>query len=217
MTHLDTEESIVHTLKGAIRKYGMMVGAAVVIVIAAFWGYNLWQHSEGKDYAAASELFEVFMEAREMGDFAKTEEVVNTLKTTYPKTPYANAVELFVASDAVQNGKLADAEISLTWILTEGGNFGTMLARSRLARIQLAQGENEKALETLNSIPAEDYQPWLDEIKGDIELSLGKKAEAATLYEKALQAYLNLGLDVTLVQMKLNQVSGNVTQQGSPQ
>ncbi|MCX7557857.1 tetratricopeptide repeat protein, partial [Xanthomonadaceae bacterium JHOS43] len=60
------------------------------------------------------------------------------------------------------------------------------LANLRLARLQLAAGKAQDALDSLAKVPAGDFAGLAAEVRGDALLALGRKDEAEVAYLDAL-------------------------------
>lgn len=79
------------------------------------------------------------------------------------------------------------------------------IATTRLARIQLAQKDYDAALATLDTQLPESYKANVAELKGDIYLAQGDKAQARASYQAAAD---NGGLESNpLLQVKLDDLA----------
>ena len=81
------------------------------------------------------------------------------------------------------------------------------LAQLRLARVQLASGKPQEALDTLHGLPKDDYAGIASELEGDALSRLKREDEARTAYKKALDAYGDGAIQRRLVQLKLDDLA----------
>ncbi|MDH5738535.1 MAG: tetratricopeptide repeat protein, partial [Gammaproteobacteria bacterium] len=77
------------------------------------------------------------------------------------------------------------------------------VARQRLARVLLARGEADAALELVESEDAPGFQSAYSEIRGDIYVSQGKQMQARQAYQLAIENQPE-GASNPILEMKLS-------------
>ena len=123
----------------------------------------------------------------------------------YGDTAYATHAALALAQLQATANKYPESEKTLQWVVDHGKDPGLrMLARLRLARVQLAAGDAKTALSTLDTPDAGGFAPLFDALRGDVELKLGDTTQARDAYKKALDAWNDDLGDKSILQMKLD-------------
>ncbi len=79
-----------------------------------------------------------------------------------------------------------------------------LVARLRLARVQLAQNKPDDALTTLNAKPAGAFGARFHEARGDILFAKGDKAGALKEYELAQTGTESRSVDAESLTLKIN-------------
>jgi predicted negative regulator of RcsB-dependent stress response len=84
------------------------------------------------------------------------------------------------------------------------------VARLRLARVLLAQGDSAGALHLVDAVDMKTFTLTAQELKGDILLTMGKRDEARAAYSSAAEA-IPKGGDRSRIEMKLAEAGGKGT------
>jgi predicted negative regulator of RcsB-dependent stress response len=216
-TYDGSEEEQVEALKRWWSENGSSLLTGIALVLLVFFGVRYWQSSQLDQSGEASDLYQ------QIADLAvanitqpATEETVlgaqaiyAKLKDEYPDSIYTRYAALAIARFQVETNHLDVAAAELQWILDNPG-IGLLkeadeelflTARVRLARIKLAQGMAQEALDLLRAVEPGAFAGSYAEVEGDALLSLGQRDEARAAYERAL-ASLGTGNPV-LLQLKL--------------
>ena len=107
----------------------------------------------------------------------------------YADTPYADQANLVLARLDVDTGNLAGAEARLATIAAESKDPDLrIVARLRLARVQLAEGRYDQALKSLDAVATPALDARVLELKGDVKLAQGDKGAALDFWRKAQAA-----------------------------
>ncbi len=193
----------------------LLTGIAVVLVV--FFGVRQWQGSQAATSGAASGFYQQISElalanmtqAISEDDLLVAQSVYSTLKTEHADSIYTRYAALALASFQVEHDQLDMAAAELQWVL-DNPDLGLMqsadeelflTARLRLARVKLAQGQTQAALDLLKAVEPGSFAGGYAEVEGDALLSLGQTDAARAAYERAL-AQANTG-DPVLLQLKL--------------
>ena len=181
----------------------ILLGAVIAVVVVGGWRY--WQYRVETRSSAAAALFKQLADAMQKHDDAAAQAAGNTILKDYDDTPYAQHAAFALAQADATAGKTADAEQMLSWIMQHGKDDGLkLLARLRLARLNLASGDAQAALDTLSGAEAGGFAPLYSELRGDAYLKLGKPEDARTAYQAALDGWSDQLGDRTQLQLKLN-------------
>jgi len=211
-----TEEEQVEALGRWWRENGRSTVAAVVIALAAGFGWQAWQSNEARESAQASDLYQALLRAIDKQEpSATTEEGVELagqLKREFGSSSYAQFAALHLAAMAVNDGKLADAETELRWVLAKApaGSDIARVARQRLARVLSAAGDTEQALKVLAEAEPGPYAASYAVAEGDVLLAAGRRDEARSAYQRALDdagADGQGGINLPMLQQKLQSLS----------
>ena len=198
------EEETLETLKKWWEENGKQLVAAIVIVAAGFGGWNFWEGQQLATQGAASDLYEEILELTlvEPGQQIATDDadriiaLTAQLRDDFSQSTYASFGALFAASQHVVSNDLEAAEADLQWIIDNHGrgfmaktDSGLLLtANLRLGRVILARGDAERALALVNSVAPQSFEAGYSELRGDIYLALGRRADARDAYLAAQEA-----------------------------
>jgi len=208
-----SEEEQLETLRRWWNENGRTTVIAVVVALAAGFGWQGWkQHRQTQNEAASDiyqQLVQIVTAAELTGEQRETVAVLAArLKESYPDTGYAAFSTLHLARLAVQQEDLAAAEAELRWVLehvderSEAAHVATM----RLARVLAAQGRADQALSVLQQqLPDAQYTASYARVRGDILMAAGREAEAQAAYDGVRQrlAEAELAVNQPLMQARL--------------
>jgi predicted negative regulator of RcsB-dependent stress response len=152
----------------------------------------------------ASARYEEILGAFNRSDRTRAFTLIDQLREEYPSSPYADQADLAGARDLVDQNELAKAAERLERVMKGSKDAELQLvARLRLARVQLAQGNADTALATLDGAEAGAFGPRFDEVRGDARLAKGDRAAALAAYEKARDADKDGVLDRVTLELKI--------------
>jgi predicted negative regulator of RcsB-dependent stress response len=187
-----TEEEQVEAMKRWWDENGKSTIAAIVLALAAGFGWQGWQGYQVEQRQAASDVYQTLLQAlsgAEQGaiDHSEAVKLAGQLKKDYVGSTYAQFAALQLARIAVQDGNLATAEAELRWVLEKAGKGGdvALIAELRLARILASRGDTEQALAILDAAGDNPYAASYEAARGDILLAQGLEAEAREAYIRA--------------------------------
>jgi predicted negative regulator of RcsB-dependent stress response len=200
----ETEEQQVEELKRWWKENGKVVMIGIVIgAVAIVGGKSYLNHLQAQRVEASMHYDRLNQAlAAKQVDMALSEG--EQIVTQYPKTVYAAMASLALAKMRVEKGELSVAENRLRWVIDHAGqNDIVHTARLRLARVLVADGKYDIALNLINGVAMDGYTPLYQELLGDIYLAKKQPDKARNAYAAALEA-MDSGDDRQTVQMKLD-------------
>ncbi len=213
------EEETLETLKRWWNESGKSLLLGVIVFAVGYLGWMQWQSMQMANSAAASDLYEEIGVTVVLGpgvqlndaDIANAKRLIAQLKEEHSGSVYALYGALFGARLAVDDRDLDTAEAELQWILenSQSGLFSStdesllITARMRLARVILAKGEAQRALDVLSGVNPGAFEAEYEEVRGDVYVALGQLSEAQASYQAARDA----GSTSDTLQMKLEDIA----------
>ncbi|CAN5412401.1 tetratricopeptide repeat protein [soil metagenome] len=198
-----TEEEQAERVKAWIRNYAPSIILGVALAIACIFAWRFWQQKQETFRVKASAHYEMLLGSLVGHDDAAVQYHASRLMEDYAKTPYAKLAALMLARQAVNTNKLTIAAEKLQWVIDQAHEpVLREIARIRLARVFLADNKADKALELLRIVDQPSYAAEIAEVKGDIYVKMGKKADARAAYAQALQGMSDSDAGKALLKMK---------------
>jgi predicted negative regulator of RcsB-dependent stress response len=143
------------------------------------------------------------------GDGQKVKAAAGELAEKYGRTSYAALGAMLAAKQSFVAGDLKTALAQLTWAADNGKDELKDLARLRLVAVQLDEKTYDDALKQLDTAHGAVFDGRFLEMKGDVLVAQGKKAEARTAYQAALDKSVGkAGPARELLQQKLDSLGG---------
>ena len=187
-----TEEEQVEAIRRWWDENGRSTILAIVVAISAGFGWQAWKSYDQKSVENASNIYQALVqsidvEQRTLQSKADTLDLAEQLKTEYAASSYAQFAALHLASLAVAESDLGEAERQLRWVLSKADKGGDVaqVTELRLARVLAASGQADQALEILQRAGTGGYAASYAIARGDVLLQLGKKEEARDAYNDA--------------------------------
>lgn len=176
-------------IRGWIREYGPSVIAGVAIAAAIGAGWYWWKARLDARGLRASAIYTQMVEALEHGNRADAFTHLGELERSYPGSPYADQAKLLAARVEVEANELDKAAQELTHVAQNSKDHGlALVARERLARVQIAQGKPDEALATLNAVSPGAFAARYEAVRGDAYYAKGDSAAALKAYRSAAGA-----------------------------
>ncbi len=193
MADYRTDEEQIELIRKWWRENGRSTVAGVGAALLLFFGWTQWQAYQKKNIEAASDLFQQMLVAAESVDGAqKVTALAEQLRKEYPRTVYAVFASLRLAKDAVAANDLPAAAQFLAWAQQQKLDASLQpLVSLRLAQVQYAQNEGDKALVTLASIKSSGtaWEGEVAELRGDVQSAQGNTEDARVSYQDAKQVF----------------------------
>ncbi|QIB66944.1 YfgM family protein [Kineobactrum salinum] len=185
-----SEEEQVEALRRWWDENGRSTVVAIVVALAATFGWQGWQRYDQQRTEAASDLYQQMMQAASTVEdgpaaVAELERLAGQLRDDYAGTAYAQFAALQLARIAVAGGELDAAQQQLRWALgkADRGSEVALIAQLRLARVLAAAGEYDQALELLDN--GDRYRAAYAMARGDVLAAEQRNEEALAAYREA--------------------------------
>ena len=187
--YLLSEREQWEALKRWLRENGLAIVAGVAIAALGLGGYRWWQARQNGADVAAGSLYMQMENAFAQGNRTQAFIVLGDLQRQYPASPYADQARLASARAFVEDGELDRAADELRTVMQHSSDpVLKLIARLRLARVQIAQHQGSNALATLNGANPGALAAQYAEARGDAYYAMGDKAAALAQYRVARTA-----------------------------
>jgi len=201
-------------VKSWLRENGSAIVMGLALAFALMFGFKQWQTWETSKRQQASAEYQVmlsFIEASNMDAAVPNYEV---LKSEYPKSAYTSMAAMMMAKARLQAGQVDLAVSELTYAMNSAELAPiAVIARERLARIRLSQGDADAALELLDGAASEEgFEAMFAEIRGDIHLANGETELAIQSYQSSLDSTEENVGNRELLKVKLEALGADVTE-----
>jgi predicted negative regulator of RcsB-dependent stress response len=204
-------------IKEQVRENGPAVLLAIVLAVAAVFGWRWWQAHQDTRHLAAGDRYMQMIQSLERGDRTQALVLLGELERDYPGSPYTDQGKLLAARLYNDDAQLDHAASELGAVAEHSKDRElALVARLRLARVQIAQGKPENALATLGTVADPGaFAARYHEVRGDAYYAKGDKAAALGEYRSAQGAGAE-GTDSTLLQLKIADLDGGAKAPTAP-
>jgi predicted negative regulator of RcsB-dependent stress response len=169
-----------------VRENGLWVVAGVALAAAGLQGWRWWQGHLDERGTRASAAYTRMIDALEKGDRTQAFVRLGELERDYPSSPYADQAKLLAARVYVEGKELDKAARELETVMkTSRDHELALVARMRLARVEIAEGKPDEALTTLNAVEPGAFAARYHEVRGDAWYAKGDKGAALKEYRSA--------------------------------
>jgi predicted negative regulator of RcsB-dependent stress response len=197
-----SDEEQVEALKKWWNENGSSLLLGVGFVLVVLFGVRQWQSSQSATSGAASDLYQQIADLAVANvaqpvsdaDLLMAQGLYDQLRADYESSIYTRYAALAMAKFQAEKNQLDLAASELQWIL-DNPSLGLlqkadeelfMVARLRLARIKLAQGDTQGALDLLRAVEPGEFVVTYAEVEGDALLKQGDREGAKAAYQRAL-------------------------------
>jgi len=183
----ETEEEQVESIKKWWKENGTSAIAGLVIGLGGIFGWQTWNQQIDAKGEQGSVAFEQMMQAVVADDLASSSKQAELLRIEYESTAYADFAALVQAKLKLEQGDSAAARAQLDWVMKHAEDPGIeQIARLRLARILLSDGDHTTATSLLTNIkPA--FAGEFAELRGDIAAASNDFDSARKAYQEAIE------------------------------
>lgn len=208
MTEYLTEQEQVELLKNWIKQYSLVIIAGVLLAVAVISGWRYWQQRQQNILSHASTIYDEMLSVRAQNDTTATKVQADKIVEHYPNTTYGQMADLMMARTAVIKQDFPEAEKQLHSVMDHSKVHSIrQIARIRLARIQIAAGKPETALDTLKKMEDKSFAGLIDEVRGDAFLALNDPKNARQAYQQALDELPNAEVIRPVLRMKYDNLA----------
>lgn len=198
-----------------LRENGSAIVGGIALGVAAVVGYQWWGQSQVGHRSDAAMQFIALQDAATAGQRDAVESMAASLIKDYADTPYAVLADLALADVQLQAGEQEAALTSLRRAASGSDDEGMkQLVITRQARVEIAAGKFEQALQTLEAVRADSMQGLRNDLRGDALRGLGRNAEAVSAYQEAFAAFVDGLPSKRLVELKLSDLGAKVKTDG---
>jgi predicted negative regulator of RcsB-dependent stress response len=210
MATLDLQEQEqVDAFKHWWKDNGKGVILALALVLGGFAAMQGWQAYKAKQTSGAATLFAEVAKQVDSKDPKRINDAAGAVMEKYGSSAYASRAALVAAQASIEAKDAAHAKTQLRWVIDHASEPGLKeVARLRLASVLLDEKDYASALALLEGTHPDDYAGLYADLRGDVLNAQGKKEEARTAYQLALDKTDSKSSYHNLLQMKLDALGG---------
>ena len=201
-----TERDQWEALKRWLRENGAWMVAGVIIGVGALFAYRWWEERAIERAHTAQARYTEVLSALGRNDRTRAAELTDELQRDFASMPYTDQAQLVLARSHVESLEFDAAIQRLRKVMEESKDQQLrLIARERIARVQLAQDRPDEALATLAAADSPGaFAPRYAELRGDALLRKGDTTGAIAAYQEALASKEPGVVDMGQLQLKLN-------------
>jgi len=177
-------------VKNWLRENGSAIVMGLVLAFGLMFGFKQWQAWETSKRQQASAEYQVMATLIKSNNIDAAVSNYEVLKAEFPKSAYTSMAALLMAKARVFSGQFDLAASDLQYAMEHARPDPVkVIARERLARLRLSQGDTEAALKLLDEAPSEvGFEAQFAEVRGDIYVAKGETERAIESYQASLEA-----------------------------
>ncbi len=175
-------------VKNWLRENGGAMVMGLVLAFGLMFGFKQWQAWEVSKRQQASAEYQMLVSLLEAGNMDAAVPNYEVLKSEFSGSAYTAMAAMLMAKARIESGQVDLAARALEFAMENGQPAPLkVIARERLARVRLSQGDTETAQQLLDSVSSETgFEAQFEEIRGDIHLAKGEEDLAIERYRSAL-------------------------------
>jgi predicted negative regulator of RcsB-dependent stress response len=180
-----------------------------VVGAAGLAGWRWYQDHLDSVGAAAGAKYTQAVQAFAKSDRTAGFVAIGELERDFPSSPYVDQGRLMAARIYVDDGALEKAASELQSVVEHSKDSELqLLARIRLARVQISLKKPDAALATLNGLKAGAFEPRMHEVLGDAYYAKGDKTNALKEYMTAkVTDMVAQSLDPQALELKIDDLT----------
>jgi predicted negative regulator of RcsB-dependent stress response len=211
------EQEQLDQLKHFWNQYGNLITWAMIAVFGAIAAWNGWQYWQRSQAAQAAALYDEVERSTQAGDMTRVERAFSDMKDKFGRTTYAQQAGLVAAKAFAEKGNTEAAKAALTWVADKASDEGYQaVARLRLVSLLVDAKAYDEALKQLSSDFPTEFEPLVQDRRGDVYTLQGKKVEAKAEYIKAFKGLDERSEYRSLVEAKLTSLGVDAQQLVAP-
>jgi predicted negative regulator of RcsB-dependent stress response len=204
-------------LKAWVRTNGLWIIAGIALGAGILAGWRWWEARTDRIALEAGARYQQILEALDRKDTARAETITLELERDYASSPYVDQARLLQARVAVEANDLDKAANALKTVMdTTKDEQLALVARLRLARVQLAQGKPDDAIKTVDAVDPGAFKARYQVLRGDALFAKGDKKGALTEYQAARSGTLDQSVDSESLQLKIDDLLAENTAPATP-
>ena len=173
-------------VKAWFKENGLAIVGGALLGTLALLGWRWWQARGETQHLAANTAYEKLLGSIDGSDIDGSLKSLDQFRKDYGTSAYAAPAELAAARLLVSRNELDKAAVHLRSVAdTAKDPQLRIVAKLRLARVQIAQGKPDDALATLGTGDAGAFKSVFAEVRGDALHAKGDKAGALREYQAA--------------------------------
>ncbi len=183
MSEYRSDEETVEIIARWWKENGVFLLGTIVLVVAGVLGWNWWQAQSVARAEGAASIYAAW----EQASGEERQALADRLRDEYPRSAYRGLIAFDVARRAMDADDHETARLALEQVLELNVPRPMQdLARVRLARVLLDEDDAEAALARLDAVSGRSELTFVEELRGDALLALGRREEALRAYDQAL-------------------------------
>ncbi len=183
--------------------------AGLVLGLGALFGWRQWTAERTQNAEQASALYEEMLTAIRIGRSVRAEEIAGELERDYTATPYLDQARLAMARLKLDSSLPEEAARYLEQVVDGRASAELRdIARLRLARVLIQMEKYEEAIKQLAPPQDSAFASRYHEVRGDAYYAMGRRDDARSEYQAALEQVAESPIDPALLQAKLDEVGG---------
>lgn len=175
-------------VKKWLQENGSAIVIGLVVAFGGLFGFKQWQSWQASNREEAFADFQVMGELLSAGQLDAAMDNFQNLQDRHAKSPYASMAALQMARARVEASQPDLAISEYRFVMEQGRPIALrVVARLRLARLLLDQGQAEEALTVIQgAADTTGFEAGFAEVRGDILMALERREEAVAAYREAL-------------------------------
>jgi predicted negative regulator of RcsB-dependent stress response len=199
-------------VKSWLRENGSAIVMGLVLAFGLMFGFKQWQAWQTSKRQQASAEYQVLSSLISENNMDAAVTNYQVLKSDFPKSAYTPMAALMMAKARMSAGQTDLAIADLKFAMEHGQPEPLkVIARERLARLQLSQGNADEALKLIDGAPSSiGFEAQFAEIRGDVHAARGETDQAVENYQAALDALEEGVGNRDLLTMKIQALTASV-------
>jgi predicted negative regulator of RcsB-dependent stress response len=203
-------------IKTWIRENGIWIVVGTLMAVAGVGVWQWWNGHIDQVNGEANAKYEEMITDLGRKDESGALVLLGTLERDYAATPYVDQARLAFARVYVESRRLDEAVTELQTVMDHSKDKQlALIARLRLARVQISQQKPDDALATLNGVDPGAFGPRFHEVRGDADLAKGDKAGALSEY-RAAHSLDSGGAGSSLLDLKISDLMADAAPLPAP-
>ena len=188
MSELYSTQEQGEQVKNWLRENGSAIVMGLVLAFGLMFGFKQWQAWETSKKQQASAEYQVLTSLIEANNMDAAVANYEVLKSDFSKSSYTAMASMMMAKARLEAGQTDLAATALTQAMNNAEPAPVqIIARTRLARLRLSQGDADAAVKLLDGAPSDlGFEAQFAEIRGDIHLANGDTELAIQSYQASL-------------------------------